>query len=354
MAGGIHTLPYARFAAECLWKKCPEPLRKDLNVIIGLFAVPTPLVSQAETFLKKVPCVSILLDPVWVPLRIFSLPPGYARHRIGKVLKLIRLSLERLGLPPGVQIRLCPVVYGHLGLYHQEYFVRICQMESERETICIVDADFFIWDEDFFNKLSIKQSEDTFASGWLQRHGCGITFNEQTCFPAGTECLRLKPKMFNVFNWQAVSMDETLQKRLAGRYPSIRFQQRGVDTIYQACWEAQLAGRKIDYPFKEMKVCHVGGFGHANASYIRDCLERNAIEGEGGAQFWIQRIRLNERVAKVLGQRYHENWIGPGLEKVRQRTRPIWEDEIIRTLEKRTPPSNDEILFEEIVAGLRD
>jgi|GEM_PF-2106646 len=354
MAGGLYALPYARFAAECLWRKCPDSLRGHLSINIGMFAVPPPLVAQAEAFLREVPCVSVLLNPVQVPLRIFNLPQGYTRHRIGVILRGLRHLSDWLGLPPKFQIRLIPVLHGHFASYLQEYLIRICDLCRDRPSICMVDADFFVWDESFFQKLGAELSERDFAAAWLQRYDDGAIMRGETFFPPGSECLRLKPALFNQWNRQVETIDRSMQLRLQRRYPGLGFQRDMVDTAYQASWESQWAGMQITYPFRGIKACHIGGFGHAHPGYIQKCLDAGTPEGEEEARFWIQRIRLNERVARVLAARYRNGLVEPALEQILHRTSGLRQNEIIRARVEKTPPSGDELLFEEILAGLAE
>ena len=359
MAGGIHALPYARFAAECLWHSCPEELRNKLQIIIGVFAIPKELMADATRFLEAVPCVSVLLNPVKVPLKIFNLPQGYTRHRISKVLRITRQVFDRMGIPPAIQIRLSPRVNGGFAQYHQEYFIRVCHLERNRSSICIVDADFFISDPHFFAELVKKPAKNIFASAWTERPACGASLNGKTYYPVGTECVRLTPKIFNRLNWQVQTPDDPLQNRLIKRHPGIKFQRKVVDTIYQFCWEAQIEGMKTECSFKDIQVCHVGGFGHSRVEYIKDCLKSPA-DGAGGqfregddAQFWIQRIRLNQRVATELATRYPLPWVRSGLDLIQNRAESAWKVPEIVELRDKTSLSNDELMFEKIVAGMK-
>jgi hypothetical protein len=340
------------FAAECLWHHCPEQLRGELRVIVGVFALSGPLEEEAESFLKQMPCVSVLWNPVKVPLGIFNLPPGVTRHRLSRAFGLVRRGLDRVGVPPGWQTRLTPMIHDHLGLYLQEYLIHICRVHGQRSEVGIIDADFFVWDGSFFDVLRAGLEPDTFAAGWLERYDDGATLDGKNVFPVGSECFLIQPKKFNELNWQVGTIDRQLQTRLLTRRPGIAFQRDMVDTLYQACWEAQFAGLKITYPFRGMKTCHVGGFGHADASYIRDSLARGTPDGEASAQFWIQRIRLNERVASALARRYGDGPITAGLGKIHERAGALWQNEVILRLADKTPPSEDEVLFEKILAEL--
>jgi hypothetical protein len=358
MAGGIHALVYARFAAECVWHSCPDELRKELRIVISVFAVPKHLVAETYKFLEAVPCVSILLNPVKVPLRLFNLPRGFARDRIGKLLAVIRKGLERSGLPPKIQISLCPQVHKNLSSYLHEYVIRICDLESDRKRICILDADFFVWDKSFVPALAKTPSQEVFSSAWIQRSGDGAILKDKVYYPVGSECFTLNPQNFNRWNWQVETIDKPLLKVLKSRHPGMQFQREMVDTVYQACWEAQIGGMTVDYPFRDIKVCHIGGFGHSNVKYIQDCL-KSGVDGEGrqtadfaGAQFWVQRIRLNERVAAEFAIRYPLPWIVSGLGPIRTRAEAAWVIPEIRELRDKTPLSNDEILFNKIVSEI--
>lgn len=351
MAGGLHSLPYARFAAECLYQKCPEKLRKTLRVQIGMFAIPKPLISEAKSFLSRAICVSVTLHPVNIWLRVSDLPQGYTRHRIQKVLGMTRRLLGRLGMPPPLQTKLCPGVPGRLADTLQEYFVRICADESHSQNICLMDADFFVWDDLFFDELLKLPEQDIFASGWIDRYADGATLHGKTYYPVGSECVRIKPSNFNKWNRQVETLDGPMQKKLLARYPEIEFQRSMVDTAYQACWEAQFAGMKIDYPFRGLKACHIGGFGHSNVEYIKDSLKEGTTDGDSLARFWVQRIRLNERVAQELARRFPVKLIASGLENIHKRAQSAWADQEVLKLRNNTSLSNDELLFEEIISG---
>jgi hypothetical protein len=352
LAAGAGATIYAALAAECLWHYCPENMRSALKIQISCTAMPPEQMTQARKFLKQFNGVSVLEDPIWIPSQ--KIRSRYGRQ--GNLITSTYLALRNLALTLGVSprkiIKLIPACKGKLADYYHEWIVGLCDLFYDQETLFILDGDFFVSDPEFFNIFRKPLPDNVFANGWISRCDDKLyryPADTDPLVPMGSECFKMSIPTFNRLNRQCDLFIKRTQKDLKKRFPGISFERPNTDTIYQASWEAQLEGYKLTYDFSDIKHCHVGGFSHANKDYIIDAMNTG---DKNLTHFWIQRMRLNQRVSTFLEARYLETPLVTAVQEIHKRASGAWEIPSIKAAERDVPQSNDEIAFEQICFSL--
>lgn len=266
MSAGTQVAPYAWIAARCLYLSCPEELRGQLEINIHLFGVRSAERKRLVQLFANQPYLKLQHDILLLDGQLgflgkqrFELLTPSARKwvaRIGRRVPMFQPTAKRwLGRH-------------RIGLYHQEWINQLCRHWQNEESLLVVDSDLFLADPRFFEKDFLTMQPEEFARGWVYRTNNAMIHQGQKLYPIGTELFLIRPGVHNQINIQQRNRD-LLFDQLRAHYPGVEFQSENfVDTLYFACWMAQLKGYRVEAAYKHLHVCHPGGVGHLDAQHL--------------------------------------------------------------------------------------
>lgn len=346
---GLHTVPYARLAAEAIVRTWPPERLGELDITVSLVAMSKCEISRAEEFLRSGYPENIHTDDSFKMGPFFFRPKNSkTRQRVTRLLFWLHRLGQQTGIPPWLALKLMPMPpTDFLGAAHNPWISYVCYKYRNHVEVCIVDADLFMMDHRFCERLSQRGEGNVFSRGWIDRYGNVASYQGKDYVPAGSECVAINTNVFLKYSRQFLYSHPSILEDLKKRYPGITFQPGRVDSFYYESWRSQLEGFRINYPFRDLKLCHVGGFGHASVDYITNALDLNDNDM---AVFWIRRLRANQRVLSLFGRLKWDSWVleSGKIELMESQIEQILSDPETRTMWESALPSEDELLIQEI------